>query len=235
VSSTPGAAATNGKLITVAGIDGAGKSTLAAALCEKLNDAGQDTILAGKRTVDVPSSEDLSQYLDAVNAVVYRRKASVAQACGDRYWLFALAAWYSLQDELIVRPALQAGTHVILDNAHHKILARYAVNPEVPAEAARPVFAHLTAPDMVLFLRITAHEALRRKRGFTAVEAGHTGPSQAHFITYQDKVTDELSRQQTGETWAPIDVTSKSPDAVLRAALAALAERGVLSLAGHGA
>ena len=68
--------------------------------------------------------EDLSEYLDSVNAVVYRRKASVAAACGDHYWLFALAAWYSLQDRHIVRPALQAGTHVILDNSHHKILAR---------------------------------------------------------------------------------------------------------------
>ncbi|BFO16486.1 hypothetical protein SHKM778_28740 [Streptomyces sp. KM77-8] len=31
----------------------------------------------------------------------------------------------------MIQPALAAGTHVVLDNAHHKILARYAVNPDV--------------------------------------------------------------------------------------------------------
>jgi len=231
VSTTPGEAAKRGKLIVMAGIDGAGKSTLASALCTTLKNAGHEAILAGKHTVDVPSDEDLSQYLDAVNAVVYRRKASVGQACGDHYWLFALAAWYSLQDRLVVLPALQAGTHVILDNSHHKILARYTVNSEVPAGVAGQVFAHLTTPDMVLLLRVTAEEALLRKPDFTPLEAGRTEASQRHFISYQDKVAEELSRQ-ADQRWASINVTAKGPDAVVDDALAVLARRGVLSLAG---
>lgn len=235
MSSTEGAAGGRGRLVAVAGIDGAGKSTLAAALCEALKDAGHEAILVGKSTVDVPSNAEFSQYLDAVNAVVYRRTASVGQACGDHYWLFALAAWYSLQDRLVIQPALRAGTHVILDNAHQKILARFAVNPEVPTDVARQVFAHLTTPDLVLFLRVTAEEALRRKREFTQLEAGRTGPSQGHFVSYQDKVTEELSRQQAGETWASIDVTARDPGAVLGDALALLAQRGVLSPGGQPA
>ena len=110
-----------GKLITVAGIDGAGKSTLAAALHGALKDAGHDAVLIGKHTTEVPADAALSAYLDSLNAIVYRRDQAVGAACGDHYWLFALAAWYSLQDRLVIQPALQAGTHVILDNAHHKI------------------------------------------------------------------------------------------------------------------
>lgn len=221
-----------GKLIAVAGIDGAGKSTLAAALCKTLTTMGHETIVAGKQTVDVPSDEDLSRYLGAVNAVVYRRNASVGQACGDHYWLFALAAWHSLQDRHVVRPALRAGIHVILDNSHHKTLARYTLSPEVPDDLAGQVFAHLSAPDVILFLRVSAEEALRRKRAFTPLEAGHTGSSPEHFISYQSKVADDLARRAS-QAWASLDVTAKGPDAVLNDALTVLGRRGLLNLAGY--
>lgn len=219
---------TPGRLITVAGIDGAGKSTLAAALCDTLNQAGQPTVLVGKRTVTVAGDDDLSQYLDAVNAVVYRRKAAVGQACGDRYWLFALAAWYSLQDRLVVQPTLRAGTHVVLDNAPQKILARYAVHPDIPTALAHQVFAHLTEPDLILFLQIDVAEALRRKGEFTALEAGRSGSSEQHFIDYQNQVTAELHGQQAAAVWAAVDVTMKDREAVLAAALTVLADRGIV-------
>jgi dTMP kinase len=231
MSAAPRPSTRHGKLLAVAGIDGAGKSTLAAALCARLNDAGHDTILVGKHTVDVPSNEELSHYLDAANALVYRRPPSVGRACGDRYWLFALAAWYALQDQLVVRPALHAGTHVILDNTHHKILARYAVNPRVSSDLAHQVFADLPTPDLVLHLHVSALEALHRKQEFTPLEAGHNGPSREDFICYQNKVADELSRQQSNDTWRSIDVTDKDPAAVLHDALAALRDHGILAVA----
>ncbi|WP_326549980.1 dTMP kinase [Micromonospora sp. NBC_01813] len=219
-----------GKLIAVTGIDGAGKSTLAASLHEAYKDAGHEALLIGKRTVDVPSSRSLSQYLDAVNAVVYRRDASVGQASGDRYWLFALAAWYTLQDQLVIRPALQTGVNVILDNTYHKILARYSVNPEVPTDLARQVFADLTRPDVVVFLHLPADEALRRKQQFTPLEAGRTGAEDEHFIAYQDHVTQALLAL-ADESWASIDVSAKKPDVVLDEVLAMINDRRALALA----
>ncbi|MGW4411371.1 dTMP kinase [Nonomuraea sp. NPDC004702] len=215
-----------GKLITVTGIDGAGKSTLAAALHAALKDANKNAILVGKHTTEVPMSAELSAYVDSVNTVVYRRDPTVGAACGNHYWLCALAAWYALQDRLIIRPALRAGVHVILDNAHHKILARYAVCPDVPTDLARQLFAHLTQPDLILFLRISADEALRRRNGdFTALEAGRTGSTSEAFISYQTCVTEELRRQATDATWASMDVTGKDADAVLAETIVLLSER----------
>lgn len=121
----------HGRVITLTGIDGAGKSTLASRLHQALADAGHPVLLIGKNNTTVPMDTELSAYLDRLNALVYRRDPRVAQACGDHYWLLALAAWYTLQDTVVIQPALAAGTHVILDNAHHKILARYAVTPGV--------------------------------------------------------------------------------------------------------
>jgi thymidylate kinase len=119
----------------------------------------------------------------------------------------------------------------VLDNSHHKILARYAVNPAVPTDVARQVFAHLTQPQVVLFLQITASEALRRKQAFSSLETGHAGSADRHFISYQDSVTEELRKQAAGEAWVPIDVRGKSAHVVLTEALAVLSVRLDLTLA----
>lgn len=216
--------------ITVTGIDGAGKSTLATHLHQALNDAGHPAILIGKHSTAVPMDEDLSAYVDGLNALVYRRDARVAQACGDHYWLLALAAWYTLQDKLVIQPALATGTHVILDNTHHKILARYAVNPDVPTRLAEQVFAHLTEPDLVIFLRIGAREALRRKESFTSLETGHSGTGDDDFIRYQDSVLVQLREQEQRGGWLSLDVTDKDRDTVYKAAVEALADRLQLSI-----
>ena len=223
-------AAARGLEITVTGIDGAGKSTLATRVHQALNDAGHPAILIGKNSTTVPMDEDLSAYVDRLNALVYRRDARVAQACGDHYWLLALAAWYTLQDKLVIQPALAAGTHVILDNAHHKILARYAVNPDVPTRLAEQVFAHLTEPDLVIFLRIGAREALRRKGSFTSLETGHSGTGDKDFIRYQDAVLAQLREQEQRGGWLSLDVTDMDRDAVYKAAVEALADRLQLSI-----
>ncbi|MFH8894579.1 dTMP kinase [Streptomyces sp. NPDC017949] len=218
------AAPSRGREITVTGIDGAGKSTLAARLHEALNEAGHPTILIGKHSTTVPMDEELSAYVDRLNALVYRRDARVAQACGDHYWLLALAAWYTLQDRLVIRPALAAGTHVILDNAHHKILARYAVNPDISPLLAEQVFGHLTEPDLVFFLRIGAREALRRKGSFTSLEAGHSGSGDEDFIRYQDTVLDRLRVQEQRDGWMAMDVTDLDRDAVFKTAARAVTD-----------
>ncbi|WP_413116260.1 dTMP kinase [Streptomyces sp. CY1] len=218
-------APTPGREITVTGIDGAGKSTLAARLHQAMNNAGHRTILVGKHSTEVPMDAALSAYVDHLNALVYRRDARVAQACGDHYWLLALAAWCTLQEQLVIRPALAAGTHVILDNAHHKILARYAVNPEVSTHLAEEVFAHLTEPDLVIFLRIGAREALARKGSFTSLETGHSGNGDEHFIRYQDTVLDQLREQEQRGGWLSLDVTDMDRDQVFKSATAALANR----------
>lgn len=214
-----------GRLITFVGGDGAGKSTLAARLHQALNDADHRAILAGKNSTDVPLDLELSAYLDRLNELVYRRDARVAQACGDHYWLLALASWYTLQDRLVIQPALAAGTHVVLDNAHHKILARYAVNPDVATPLAQQVFAHLTEPDLVFFLNISPRAALARKGSFTSLETGHSGGGDEDFIRYQDTVLNQMREQAQRGAWLSLDVATIDRDQVFKAASVALADR----------
>lgn len=229
MTSAPSADPTSGRFITFVGGDGAGKSTLAVRLHQALRDAGHQAILVGKHSTQV-TDPDLSAYLDRLNGLVYRRDADVARACGDHYWLLALASWYTLQDRLLVRPALAAGTHVILDNSPHKILARYAVNPEVPSGLAEQVFQHLAAPDLVLFLDIGAREALTRRGSFTSLEAGHRGRDHEDFIRYQNTVLDRMREQAPRSGWLRLDVAGMDRDEVFTAAAGRVADRLQLAI-----
>ncbi|MEU6230534.1 thymidylate kinase [Streptomyces sp. NPDC047042] len=219
-----------GREITITGIDGAGKSTLASRLHRALTDAGHQALLIGKHSTEVPMDPELSAYVDHLNEVVYRRDARVAQACGDHYWLLALAAWYTLQDKLVIQPALAAGTHVILDNAHHKILARYTVNADVSTRLAEQVFTHLTEPDLVIFLSIGAREALARKGSFTSLETGHSGGGDEDFIRYQDSVLAQLREQEQRGGWLSLDVTDMDRNTVFKTAASALADHLQLTI-----
>ncbi|WP_327268062.1 thymidylate kinase [Streptomyces sp. NBC_01218] len=215
------AARPTGRLITFVGGDGAGKSTLATRLHQALNNAGHEALLIGKHSTQTAAPE-LTAYLDRLNELVYRRDPGVAKACGDHYWLLALTSWYSLQDQLLVRPALTAGTHVILDNSPHKIAARYAANPNVSDRLTQQVFAHLTAPDLVFFLDIGAREALARKGSFTSLETGHSGGGDEDFIAYQETVLDHMREQASHGGWEWLDVAGMDRDEVFKAAAAEL-------------
>ncbi|MEW1699093.1 dTMP kinase [Streptomyces sp. NPDC093249] len=214
-----------GRLITFVGGDGAGKSTLAARLHQALAGAGHRTVLVSKHTTDVPADPELSAYLSRLNELVYRRDARVARECGEHYWLLALAAWYSLQDRHVIRPALASGTHVVLDNAHHKIVARYAVSPTVPAGLAEQVFSHLAEPDLLLFLDVSAREALSRKVTFTSLESGHRGGGDEDFICYQDTVLEQMRKQSSGSACVRLSVGGLDRNEVFSAAAAELADR----------
>ena len=108
---------------------------------------------------------------------------------------------------------------------HHKILACYAVNPGVPTGLAEQVFAHLTKPDLVIFLRIGAREALRRKGAFTSLETGHSGDGEADFVSYQDTVLAQLHEQEQRGGWLSMDVTDIDQHAVFKVAADVLADR----------
>ena len=81
MSTTADKATQRGKLIALAGIDGAGKSTLAAALHQALTSAGHEAILAGKDTVEISADEDLSHTLTlSMRSSIGARQASARPA-----------------------------------------------------------------------------------------------------------------------------------------------------------
>ena len=146
-------AAARGRLITIEGIDGAGKSTLAAAL---------HTALARTRRVELlrePGGVELSERIRALVQDPALRCDARAEA------LLYAAARAQLVDERL-RPWLDAGTWVVLDRFTDSSLAYQGAGRDLGAEQIARLNAFATGgvtPDRTLLLRIDPLTARARQ------------------------------------------------------------------------
>ena len=148
------AAAARGRLITIEGIDGAGKSTLAASL---------HAALARERPVELlrePGGVELSERIRALVQDPALRCDARAEAL-----LYAAARAQLVEERL--RPWLDAGTWVLLDRFTDSSLAYQGAGRELGTAAIAKLNAFATAgvtPDRTLLLRIDPITARARQQ-----------------------------------------------------------------------
>jgi len=199
-----------GRLITVEGIDGAGKTTLVAGLAEALRRVG--------RPVEVlrePGGVELSERL---RALVKAQDLTI----GDRAEaLLYAAARAQLVDER-VRPSLEAGRWVLLDRFVDSSLAYQGAGRGLGVEVVRSLNAFATgglAPDRTLLLRVEPAVGLsrvgERLEGFDRLERERLEFWQAVAAAYDDLAAAEPARI------AVIDA-AQPPERVLADAVAQL-------------
>ena len=116
-----------GKLITIEGIDGAGKTTLAAALADELRARGIDVELL-REPGGVHAAERIRKLVTDPDLRIGARAEALLYA----------AARAQLVDEAL-RPLLRAGTWVLLDRFVDSSLAYQGGGRELGIEAVREV------------------------------------------------------------------------------------------------
>jgi dTMP kinase len=201
-----------GRLITIEGIDGAGKSTLAAALVYALSQRGMTAALL-REPGGVRTAERIRELV-----------ADPAAMIGDRTEALLYAAARAQLVEEALEPLLAAGRLVLLDRFVDSSLAYQGAGRGLGIDAVRAINAFGTGglvPDRTLLLRIdpTAGRARSRDRGappdrlerqpddfFARIAAGY----------------DDLARSEPGRIRV-IDA-DEPPDAVLAEALAAIGD-----------
>jgi dTMP kinase len=200
------------RLITIEGIDGAGKTTLAAALREALLARGIDAV-ALREPGGVALAERIRSLVkdpgleidDRAEALLYA--ASRAQLVAER-----------------VAPELAAGRWVLLDRYIDSSLAYQGAGRGLGVEAVRAINEFATgglAADRTLLLAIEA-AAGRRRRGDRGEDADRLERETDEFFTriaagYASLAAAQPRRIRT------LDATL-APDALLEAALAELAD-----------
>jgi dTMP kinase len=144
-----------GRLITIEGIDGAGKSTLARALADNLKDRGLDVTLL-REPGGVPAAERIRELVKDPSLHIGARAEALLYA----------AARAQLVDEAL-EPLLRQGTWVLLDRFVDSSLAYQGAGRELGIDAIQNLneFAtkHLT-PDRTLLLRIDPTTAKNRSK-----------------------------------------------------------------------
>jgi dTMP kinase len=203
---------TRGRLITIEGIDGAGKSTLAAALLHALTGLGLNIELL-REPGGVPAAERIRELVIDPGLHVTARTEALLYA----------AARAQLVEEAI-EPLLNTGTWLLLDRFIDSSLAYQGGGRELGIDAVRAIndFAIRTAwPDRTLLLLIDPERCRSRSRG----RAGAPDRLEREQDDFFDRTTAaylELCLQDADRI-RKIDA-SKPPGEVLADALGELAD-----------
>ena len=200
-----------GRLITVEGLDGSGKTTLVAGLAAALDERG--------RTVEVmrePGGVDVSERIRSLVKDPGLTIGARAEAL-----LYAAARAELVEQRLA--PALAAGDWILLDRFVDSSLAYQGGGRGLGVDAVRSLNAFGTAglvPDLTLLLRIDP-AAGRARQDTRGEQADRLELEDDAFFATIASVYDELAAAEPGR-FAIIDAGA-TPDAVLDAALEALA------------
>ncbi|MGZ4167148.1 MAG: dTMP kinase [Solirubrobacteraceae bacterium] len=201
-----------GRLITIEGIDGAGKSTLAAGLVEALASRGvQATLL--REPGGVRTAERIRELVHDPDATIGARAEALLYA----------AARAQLVEEAL-EPLLAAGRLVLLDRFVDSSLAYQGAGRDLGIDAVRDINTFATgglAPDRTLLLRLDP--ALGRARS-----AGRGAPPDRleqqpdEFFARIATAYDELARSEDDRIHV-IDA-DRPPSALVADALAAIGD-----------
>jgi dTMP kinase len=199
-----------GTLITIEGLDGAGKSTLGEALQREIASRGVRAELLRE-----PGGVDLAE---RIRALV--KDPSLTVAPRAEALLYAAARAQLVAERL--EPLLEEGAVVLLDRFVDSSLAYQGAGRALGVEQVRAinVFATgLLTPDRTLLLRISPDAGLARRRG-RALEPDRLEREDKEFFTAIAAAYDELAREEPGRVRV-IDA-SQPPERVLGDALAAV-------------
>ncbi len=201
-----------GRLITIEGIDGAGKTTLATALLDALTARGLDVLLL-REPGGVPAAERIRELVIDPDLHVTARTEALLYA----------AARAQLVEEAI-EPLLREGRWVLLDRFIDSSLAYQGGGRELGIDRVRAIneFAIRTArPDRTLLLMIDSDLGRSRSRS----RAGRPDRLESEHADFFDRTSAaylELAAEDPDRI-RKINA-SKPADEVLAAALAELAD-----------
>jgi dTMP kinase len=133
-------------LITVEGLDGAGKTTLVEALAKELR------VTALREPGGVPFAERI-------------RDLVKMEECDPRTEALLFAAARAELCAQVIEPALAAGQTLIVDRFVDSSLAYQGGGRELGVETVRQLNAFAPQPDRTLLLRLEPEQALQRIRG----------------------------------------------------------------------
>jgi dTMP kinase len=209
--------ALNGVFITLEGPDGAGKSSQAQALADRLRAEGLMVVLTRE-----PGGTDLGEQVRQVllHARDARRDA-LAEAA-----LFSAARRQLVVE--VVRPALERGEWVVCDRFADSTLAYQGHGAGAPLDALRRLAEVVTGglqPDRTLLFDIPVEQGLDRRAGGPAADLTRFETADDRDVAFHQRVRDGYLALAAAEPerWRVIDASAE-PEDVAAAAWDAVAD-----------
>jgi dTMP kinase len=202
----------DGRLITIEGIDGAGKTTLAEALADALAARGKSVCLL-REPGGVAASERIRELVK-----------DPAMTIGARAEALLYAAARAQLVEEAIRPLLKAGNWILLDRFVDSSLAYQGAGRGLGIEPVRAINEFGTGglhPDRTLWLAVAPATARGRSRG-RGEPLDRLEREEAEFFERIERAYADLAAGEP-ERVRRIDA-ARAADQVLAASLAALAD-----------
>ena len=197
--------------ICLEGIDGAGKTTVARIITDRLSSdrrlvkfVKHNSVLAGTPYVS-------AQLENLRNIQLEAHRSPYGELC-DLHWILLRASYYAIVDQHILSPALAAGQLAIADGWFYKFVARIASGQSHKLPDVLKYFGEIRTPDIGFLLDVEPSLAARRRGDFNAGELGpaNTGtdkPTEA-FISYQSIVRSHLVGIARSKGWPVLAVSN---------------------------
>lgn len=182
-----------GRFITFEGGEGAGKSTQAKLLCEKLEKQGVRTLLT-REPGGTPRAE-------AIREILLSGKAKPLGPMGEAL-LFYVARDSHL--ELTIRPALKRGSWVVCDRFHDSTRAYQGAAGGVSVsalDALEYIVVGETVPDLTLILDLPPEEGLKRVQSRSEASGGDADRFEDMSLRYHRNLRKEF-----------LDIATAAPD-----------------------
>lgn len=143
-----------GKLITVCGLDGCGKTTIIGLMEGKLRENGTEVVLTKQPTPAVRESAIFRTYMDCPDHSAYEYRSLSLLAASDRIQHTAK----------VIEPLLAEGKTVISDRYFYSCLANLQARGYEKDRWIYEIAESVIEPDLALFLDIDVETAVRRVR-----------------------------------------------------------------------
>jgi dTMP kinase len=190
------------RFITFESPEGAGKTTQARLLGERLRSSGLDVLLA-REPGGTELGERVRELVLPASGLPITPRAETLLYCVARAQLV----------EQVLRPALAAGTTVVLDRYADSTLAYQGYGRGLDPAGIRAVLDFATGglrPDLTIFLNIPVDEGLRRKqRQAASGAAAELNRFEAEALAFHERVRQAYLRLAAAEPerWRVIDAS----------------------------
>lgn len=203
-----------GKLISLEGMDGIGKTSCAPILCERIS-LDKKCIYVNRKAIPT-SNGYIKLHMEYLYAILWGKGEVFSKAPNVEYnglnpehWRHLMIAWYSAFEQHMILPILEEGISIITDGYVYKEIAK-AICSTGDFDTEKQ-FGFLYKPDIVFYLTASPKDCIRDDSCTNRIESGTFADMKSDFIKHQTKMKLIYDKLAIDNNWITI-VRNKDVD-----------------------